>query len=94
MLEFSKKQETRNKKQETRNKKGIWRGSKTKKYKARSAGRLMSPTRHLGANKGYSSKTKYLIIKNHTLLSTTKCRVGARKWRLPPTKGERREALN
>jgi hypothetical protein len=34
--------------------------------------------RHLGANKGYASKRIYFIIKNHTLLSTTKCRVGAR----------------
>jgi hypothetical protein len=32
----------------------------------------------LGANKGYASKNLYPIIKNHTLLSTTKCRVGAR----------------
>jgi hypothetical protein len=38
---------------------------------------LYAPTRHLGANKEYASKHIYFIIKNHTLLSTTKCRVGA-----------------
>ena len=36
-----------------------------------------APTRHLGANKGYASKHNFVIIKTHTLLSTTKCRVGA-----------------
>ena len=38
---------------------------------------IPAPTRHLGANKEYASKHIYFIIKNHTLLSTTKCRVGA-----------------
>jgi len=33
---------------------------------------VSAPTRHLGA-----SKTINFIIQNHTLLSTTKCRVGA-----------------
>jgi hypothetical protein len=38
---------------------------------------IPAPTRHLGANKGYASNRIYFIIKNHTFLSTTKCRVGA-----------------
>ena len=36
-----------------------------------------APTRHLGANKGYALKHIYFIIKKHTFLSTTKCRVFA-----------------
>jgi hypothetical protein len=35
-----------------------------------------APTRHLGANKEYASKSKYFTIKNRILLNTTKCRVG------------------
>jgi hypothetical protein len=48
--------------------------------KIRKSGRFVevtAPTRHLGANKGYASKHIYFTIKNHTLLNTTKCRVGA-----------------
>jgi hypothetical protein len=44
---------------------------------ASSEQRPTAPTRHLGANKGYASKPIYFIIKNHTFLSITKCRVGA-----------------
>ena len=42
------------------------------------AGLLLCPAPHLGANKGNASKTIYFIIETHTLLSATKCRVGAR----------------
>jgi hypothetical protein len=38
-----------------------------------------SPTRHLGANIKYSSEPQYFTIINHTLLSTTKCRVGGER---------------
>ena len=34
-----------------------------------------SPTRHLGANKGYALKNKWFNSKNHILLITTKCQV-------------------
>jgi len=36
--------------------------------------KFAAPTRHLGANKKYASKTIYFTIKKHTLLSFTKCR--------------------
>ena len=49
------------------------------------AGARPAPTRHLGANKRYASKNSCLNNNIHTLLSTTKCRVGARAQQPTPT---------
>ena len=47
--------------------------------------RRKAPTRHLGANIGYALNHNVLTCENYTMLSKTKCRVGAKqKWQFKP----------